>query len=60
MPLGLPCLSALVDWKERLAERLPLYMVSSELVTCPTLPVSNNHKVDRKRLHEIYTQLPAA
>lgn len=52
--------TALVDWKERLAERLPPYMVPSELVACPTLPVSNNHKVDRKRLHEIYTQLPAA
>ncbi|CPK96313.1 D-alanine--D-alanine ligase [Bordetella pertussis] len=35
-------------------------MVPSELVACPDLPVSNNHKIDRKKLLEIYAAIPAA
>lgn len=50
---------ALAGWKERLAQRLPPYMVPSELVACPALPMSNNHKIDRKKLVEIYAGLPA-
>ena len=49
---------ALSGWKERLAERLPPYMVPSELVACPALPMSNNHKIDRKKLIEIYSAIP--
>ncbi len=50
---------ALAGWKERLAQRLPPYMVPSELVACPALPMSNNHKIDRKKLVEIYAGIPA-
>ncbi|OZI77482.1 D-alanine--poly(phosphoribitol) ligase [Bordetella genomosp. 12] len=49
--------AAQADWKRLLAERLPPYMVPSELVVCPALPVSNNHKTDRKKLLEIYAGL---
>ncbi|AIT26646.1 D-alanine--poly(phosphoribitol) ligase [Bordetella holmesii] len=45
------------DWKRLLAERLPPYMVPTEWVLCPSLPVSNNHKTDRKKLLEIYASL---
>lgn len=41
----------------KLAERLPPYMVPSELVLCPALPMSSNHKTDRKQLLEIYSSL---
>ena len=34
-------------------------MVPSELVACPALPMSNNHKIDRKKLVEIYAGIPA-
>jgi len=50
---------ALADCKARLAQRLPPYMVPSELVACPALPMSNNHKIDRKKLVEIYAGIPA-
>jgi D-alanine--poly(phosphoribitol) ligase subunit 1 len=33
-------------------------MVPSELVACPSLPMSNNHKIDRKKLIEIYAAIP--
>ena len=42
------------DWKARLAERLPLYMIPSELIACRALPVTVNFKVDRARLAEDY------
>ncbi len=50
---------ALSGWKERLARRLPPYMVPSELVACPALPMSSNHKIDRKRLIDLYAGIPA-
>ena len=50
---------ALSGWKERLARRLPPYMVPSELVSCAALPMSNNHKIDRKKLLDIYAAIPA-
>lgn len=50
---------AQADCKARLAQRLPPYMVPSELVACPALPMSNNHKIDRKKLVEIYAGIPA-
>jgi D-alanine--poly(phosphoribitol) ligase subunit 1 len=49
--------AAQAEWKRLLAERLPPYMVPAELVLCPALPVSNNHKTDRKKLLEIYAGL---
>lgn len=52
-------LDALSGWKERLGQRLPPYMVPSELVSCAALPMSNNHKIDRKKLLDIYAAIPA-
>ncbi len=49
----------LAGWKAQLAERLPPYMVPSELVACAALPMSNNHKIDRKKLIDIYAAIPA-
>jgi D-alanine--poly(phosphoribitol) ligase subunit 1 len=40
------------------ASLLAPYMVPSELVACPSLPMSNNHKIDRKKLIEIYAAIP--
>nr|WP_313067306.1 D-alanine--poly(phosphoribitol) ligase [Paraburkholderia sp. LEh10] len=45
---------ALRDWKARLAERLPPYMIPSELLACASLPVTVNFKIDRARLAENY------
>jgi D-alanine--poly(phosphoribitol) ligase subunit 1 len=42
------------DWKARLAERLPPYMIPSELIGCRALPVSINFKIDRARLADAY------
>lgn len=50
---------ALTGWKDKLGQRLPPYMVPSELVACASLPMSNNHKIDRKKLIDIYAALPA-
>ena len=50
---------ALSNWKDLLAQRLPPHMVPSELVACPALPMSNNHKIDRKKLIDIYAGIPA-
>ncbi|SSW70295.1 D-alanine--poly(phosphoribitol) ligase [Achromobacter agilis] len=57
-PASLLAPEALEGWKARLAQRLPPYMVPSELVACAALPMSNNHKIDRKKLIEIYTAIP--
>jgi D-alanine--poly(phosphoribitol) ligase subunit 1 len=48
---------AVGDWKAALAARLPPYMVPSELVACESMPMSANHKIDRKKLLEIYASL---
>ena len=42
------------DWKERLAQRLPPYMIPSEMLSTADLPVSANGKVDRKALEKDY------
>ena len=42
------------DWKERLGASLPPYMVPSELLLAPELPVSTNGKIDRKALEQAY------
>jgi D-alanine--poly(phosphoribitol) ligase subunit 1 len=47
------------DWKGALAARLPPYMVPTELVACESMPMSANHKIDRKKLLEIYGSLSA-
>ena len=44
----------LKDWKERLARRLPPYMIPSEMLSAVDLPVSANGKVDRKALEKDY------
>ncbi len=46
----------LTNYKEKLAELLPAYMIPSELVLTADLPLSINHKVDRKKLAELYMQ----
>ena len=58
-PAGFALPQELNGWKERLGTRLPPYMVPSELVACSQLPMSSNHKIDRKKLIDIYAQIPA-
>ncbi len=48
---------SLEHWRVNLAQRLPTYMVPTELVDCPALPVSSNHKVDRTALLAWYSVL---
>jgi D-alanine--poly(phosphoribitol) ligase subunit 1 len=47
-------LALLPDWRARLAERLPPYMIPSELIACRTLPLTINAKIDRARLADDY------
>lgn len=47
------------QWKRVLGERLPVYMVPSELIVCARLPMSANHKIDRKMLTQWYAAMPA-
>ncbi len=49
----------LADWKNLLATRLPHYMLPTELLPCPRMPVSVNYKIDRAKLAEIYLALNA-
>ncbi|MGN6316029.1 AMP-binding protein [Trinickia sp.] len=42
------------DWRARLAERLPPYMIPSELIPCRLLPLTVNAKIDRARLADDY------
>jgi len=49
--------ATLGDWKARLAERLPSYMIPSELLACALLPVSVNFKTDRAKLAEDYREV---
>lgn len=42
------------DWRVRLGERLPPYMVPSELIACRLLPLTINAKIDRARLADDY------
>ncbi|MYZ42741.1 D-alanine--poly(phosphoribitol) ligase [Schauerella aestuarii] len=46
-------------WKHVLGERLPGYMVPTELIVCKHLPMSPNHKIDRKTLAQWYADMPA-
>ena len=47
-------LGLLPDWRLRLAERLPPYMIPSELIACRMLPLTTNAKIDRARLADDY------
>ena len=49
----------LADWKNLLAARLPHYMLPTELLACPRMPVSVNYKIDRAKLAERYLALNA-
>ncbi|QXH51695.1 AMP-binding protein [Pseudomonas fakonensis] len=49
-----PLPEALADWKQRLAGRLPSYMIPSELLACGQFPATLSDKVDRKRLAALY------
>lgn len=42
------------DWRMRLGERLPPYMIPSELIPCRMLPLTVNAKIDRARLADDY------
>ncbi|WP_206950674.1 AMP-binding protein [Trinickia acidisoli] len=42
------------DWRARLGERLPPYMIPSELIACRMLPLTINAKIDRARLADDY------
>jgi len=44
----------LAQWKTLLAQRLPAYMIPSELRGCIRLPVSLNYKIDREQLAQAY------
>lgn len=49
----------LAGWRALLAERLPPYMLPTELLTCERMPVSINHKIDRNELARQYNALSA-
>ena len=42
------------DWKTVLGERLPTYMIPSELIACAGFPTTPTDKVDRKKLEQRY------
>lgn len=42
------------DWRAIMAERLPAYMIPSELLAIEAIPVSSNGKADRKALLQRY------
>ncbi len=41
-------------FKDHIKQKLPSYMVPSEFILLKEFPMSNNHKIDRKKLKEIY------
>ncbi|MBV4538926.1 AMP-binding protein [Pseudomonas urmiensis] len=51
-----PLPTALADWKQHLASRLPSYMIPSELLACGRFPGTLSDKVDRKRLAALYQE----
>lgn len=61
VPVSAAVSTALPDmldgWRASLGVRLPAYMVPQELVLCAAMPVSSNHKIDRKQLLTWYSAL---
>ncbi|KRG84456.1 D-alanine--D-alanine ligase [Stenotrophomonas daejeonensis] len=55
-----PLPAPLQDWKALLAQRVPAYMVPSELLVLGSLPSTASDKVDRKQLEQCYAQARAA
>ena len=54
-PAGLHELpSALNEWREMLARRVPPYMIPSELIACHGFPLTQTDKADRKQLERMY------
>lgn len=49
-----PLPDALHDWKRQLGQRVPPYMIPSELIAVDALPTGTTHKVDRKQLEQRY------
>lgn len=47
--------NCLAELKLRLSALLPHYMIPSEIVPLSEFPINSNHKIDRKKLLEIYT-----
>ena len=56
-PEGLqPVPEALAHWRDVLAQRVPPYMIPSELLVCHSLPLTQTEKADRKQLEQMYLQ----
>ncbi|QNP50311.1 AMP-binding protein [Diaphorobacter aerolatus] len=56
-PAGLhPPYTEIKNWKTILAQRVPPYMVPSELFVCHGLPITQTEKVDRKKLEQMYRE----
>ncbi|WP_087686243.1 AMP-binding protein [Pandoraea sp. PE-S2R-1] len=54
-PAGLhPIPDALADWKALLSQRLPPYMIPTELLVCHGFPTTSSDKADRKQLERMY------
>jgi D-alanine--poly(phosphoribitol) ligase subunit 1 len=47
------------NWKSQLAQHLPPYMIPSELLTCRSLPLTVNSKIDRAQLANDYREFHA-
>lgn len=56
-PAGLqPLPAALAHWRDLLAQRVPPYMIPSELLACHGFPLSQTDKADRRQLERMYQQ----
>lgn len=56
-PAGLHAVpDALADWKALLGQRLPPYMIPTELLVCHGFPTTSSDKADRKQLERMYLE----
>jgi D-alanine--poly(phosphoribitol) ligase subunit 1 len=54
-PPGMQALpQELAGWRELLAQRVPPYMIPSELLACHGFPLTQTDKADRKQLERMY------